>query len=177
MARRRISGPADYIIPLGVVTLGVFVLYKIGFFNGSLFDLSGGNNSKTNAQTSAIAHAAFTNSAAQVPQSLTDSTLNAMVNTIINDASNNCNLGSGTTYTDDIVAQLSNLDNITDLYRLMDLWGTRSMGTSCWGPCATVGVDCVQQDLATFLHGILSADQLATVNQDLQGNGIDYSFT
>ena len=177
MAGKKISGTADYIIPLAVVGLGVFVLYKLGLFNGSLFDLSGGNNSKTQAQTNAVAHTAYTSSAAQVPQSLSDSALNTMVNSIINDASNNCNLGSGTTYTDDIVSQLSNLDNITDLYRLMDLWGTRAMGTSCWGPCATIGVDCSQIDFGTFLHSILSADQLATVNQDLQGNGINYSFT
>lgn len=170
------AGAADYILPLGIVGLAAFLMYKLGLFNGSFFDLSGGNNNKAAAQTSATAHAAFTQSAAAVPQSLTDSVLNSMVNTILNDASNNCNLGSGTTYTDDIVDQLSELDNITDLYRLMDLWGTRAMGTSCWGPCATIGVDCSQIDFATFIRSILSSSQLSSVNQDLNGNGINYSF-
>jgi hypothetical protein len=176
MARKKMSGVADYIVPLGIVGLAAYVLYKMGLFNGSLFDLSGGNNGKAAAQTSAIAHSAFTASAAKVPQSLDDTTLNTMLNTIISDAGNNCNIGSGTGPTDDIVSQLSNLDNITDLYRLMDLWGTRAMGTSCWGPCATIGVDCSQQDFGTFLHNILSTDQLASVNEDLGGNGINYTF-
>jgi hypothetical protein len=35
MPKRKISGAADYIIPLGVLGLGVLILYKLGVFGGS----------------------------------------------------------------------------------------------------------------------------------------------
>jgi hypothetical protein len=43
MGRKKISGFADYIIPLGVVGLGVFVLYKLGFLGNSGSGLTPGS--------------------------------------------------------------------------------------------------------------------------------------
>lgn len=43
MARKKISGPADYIIPVAVVGLGVWGLYKLGIFGNSGSGLTPGS--------------------------------------------------------------------------------------------------------------------------------------
>jgi hypothetical protein len=43
MAKRKVSGAADYIIPVGVVALGVWGLYKLGIFGGSGSGLTPGS--------------------------------------------------------------------------------------------------------------------------------------
>jgi hypothetical protein len=174
---KKMSGVVDYIIPLGVVGVGVFVAYKMGLFTTGGPTASGQTNANAAANTASTAAAAYAASAATTPQSLTDSQLNTMVNTIMADYNSNQNIFSGTQYTDDIVTQMSNLGNITDLYRLMVLFGTQPVSTAYISLCSEFGVDCQQLDLGGFLHVVLTAAQLATVNQDLSGNGINYTFS
>jgi hypothetical protein len=173
---KKVSGAADYILPLGLIGVAVFVLYKMGIFNGT-FTGTGGNNAATAANTTATWTSAFNTSAQSVPQSLPDTTLNSMVTEMLADANSNTSIFSGSTYQADIVTQMSNLDNITDLYRLGMLWGTRAVPTSDFNLCNTLDIDCAQLDLGAFLKVTLTADQLAQVNQDLAGNGINYTFT
>ena len=176
MARRKVSGTADYIFPIGLLGIVAFVLYKMGIFGGTATG-TGSNNAATAANTTATWTAAYNSSVQSTPQSLPDTTLNSMVTEMLSDANSNSSIFSGSSYQEDIVTQMSNLDNITDLYRLGMLWGTRAVPTSDFNLCNTLDIDCAQLDLGAFLKVTLSADQLSQVNQDLQGNGINYSFT
>jgi hypothetical protein len=174
--RSKVSGAADYIIPLGFIGIAGFIAWKMGLFSGTI-TASGQTNSTAAANTAATTAAAFKASSQAIPQSLTDTQLNSMVNTIMADYNSNGDIFSGTTYTDDIVTQMSNLDNITDLYRLMMLFGTQPVSTAYISLCSEFGYDCEQLDLGSFLKVVLTSDQLAQVNDDLAGNGIDYVFT
>jgi hypothetical protein len=183
MPRGSVSGAADFILPVGILGIGVFVLYKMGLFGGSgnstspLLSNSVANNTAV-ANTATTAQAAYAASAATVPQSLSDTELNTIVQNITSDVQQDAALGSGTQYTDDIVNQMSELNNITDLYRLMVLFGTQAANTGSWvSLCSTFGFNCSQLDLGSYLKVVLSASQLAEVNQDLSGNGINYVFT
>ncbi len=175
MASRRVGGASDYIIPLGLIGLAGFALYKMGLFSGT-FTGTGGNSSKTTDVTTSTTSAAFNASAAQVPQSVPDTTLNQMIQTMWSDWYSSTSLFSGSSYGDDIVTQMGNLTNITDLYRLMQLFGTRAMPPDGFNLCNTLDLDCPQVDFGTFIHNALSASQLADLNQILQGNGINYVF-
>ena len=53
MRRKKVSGTADYIIPLAVVGLGVFVLYKMGLIGGN--SGGGGGGLLPSAQSSSTA--------------------------------------------------------------------------------------------------------------------------
>jgi hypothetical protein len=181
MAKSKIGDAANYILPLGILGLAAFVLYKMGLFSGS----AGDSNAKGAA---ANWHQMFLTSNATTPQSLTDAQLNAMVTQIVSDYNQSFSLVTkGVSFftgsapiTDDIVTQLSNLDNITDLYRLGDLFGTQALPTNSETSvtlCSELGMSCPLMDLGTFIHNALSPSQLALLNQDLVDNGINYSFS
>lgn len=176
MARRKIAGPADYIIPLGLIGIAAFALYKMGLFSGGGSG-TGGNNTTQTANVQSAADKAFAQSAASVPQSIPDTQLNSMIGIMLNDATENTSIFSGSSYQEDIVNQMSELNNITDLLRLIDLWGTRAVPTTEFTLCNLIDIDCSKLDFGTFLKVTLSSDQLNEVNQDLSGNGIDYQFT
>jgi hypothetical protein len=165
--RRKVSGGADYILPLGILAALGFVLYK--FLGPSA--AGGANNAATDANTKAATDKAYTDSAASLPQSMPDTQLSSIATQIYNSAS-----VGGTGDTDGIVNQLSLVNNTTDLYRLMQLFGTKAVGSGFFSTCSLLGFDCTSLDLASFVRSTLSTDQLATVNQNFAGNGINYQF-
>jgi hypothetical protein len=176
MGHRKVSGAADYIIPIGIVGIAAFALYKFGLFSGGGSG-TGGNNAAQSGNVATAAQQAFTQSSTTIPQSIPDTQLNSMIGIMLNDASENTSIFSGSSYQEDIVNQVSLLNNITDLYRLISLWGTRAVPTSQFTLCNTLDLDCSTLDFGTFLKVTLTADQLSEVNNDLAGNGINYSFS
>lgn len=169
------SGAADYIIPIGLIAIVGYALYKSGILTGT-FTGTGGNNQKTTDVTTTAANAAYTASAQTTPQSIPDTTLNSMINSMFNDYLASTSIFAGSSYGDDIVSQMSQLVNITDVYRIIQLFGTRAMPAPGVNLCNTIDIDCPQVDFGTFLKQALSTSQLATLNSDLAGNGIDYQF-
>jgi hypothetical protein len=176
MRRKKVSGTADYIIPIGVIGLGALVLYKMGIFSGTATG-TGANNGVAEAQTVQSWTTAYNQSVQSTPQQLSDTQLNSMILEMLQDANSNTSIFAGSSYQEDIVTQMSNLGNITDLNRLGMLWGVRAVPTSQFNLCNTLDIDCTKIDLGAFLKVTLTADQLAEVNQDLAGNGISYTFS
>jgi hypothetical protein len=173
---KKMSGAADYIVPIGIIALIGFALYKMGIFSGTATG-TGSNSAATTSNTTAVTNAAFTASAAQVAQSMPDTTLNTMISTMFSDYLSSTSLFSGSSYEDDIVSQMSNVNNITDLYRLMQLFGTRAMPDKGVNLCNTIDLACPQVDFGTFIHNALDAAHIADLNSVLSGNGIQYTFS
>lgn len=175
MAKRKVSGFSDYIIPLGVVGAIVFALYKMGIFNGTATG-TGANNKLNNDTTAATAAADFATAGGASAQTISDTQINSMIGAIMSDISANTSIFSGSSYQNDIVDQMSNIGSLADLMRMYQLWGTRAVPTQEFNLCNTLDIDCSTVDLGTALHVTLTPAQLATVNQDLQGNGVNYVF-
>ena len=179
---KRMAGASDYIIPIGLVGLAAFIAYKIfGGTGGAGTGLSTSpgtstNNAATNATTTSVSASAYTASAATTPQIVPDTTLNTMIQSMWNDWLSSTSVFAGSSYGDDIVTQMGGLGNITDLYRLIQLFGTRAMPPSGVNLCNTLGLDCPQVDFGTFIHQALDTSQLADLNTLLQTNGIEYTF-
>jgi hypothetical protein len=65
---RRVSGTADYIIPLGVIGLGVFALYKLGLIgSGATGGPASGLAQKLSTAGSSMANTLATSTGVQVP--------------------------------------------------------------------------------------------------------------
>lgn len=172
---KKMGAAADFIIPIGLLGIAAFVLYKMGLFSGTATG-TGANNAQQNANVTSAANAAYTASAAQVPQSLTDTQLNTIIGNILSDAEENTSMFSGSSYQEDIVTQMGTLVNITDLYRLIQLWGTRNAAGASGSVCDLIDIDCTAVDFGTFIHATLSAAQITDLNQLLSANGINYTF-
>jgi hypothetical protein len=183
MARRKMGDASSYVLPIGLVVIAGFLAYKfLGGSGGAGTGLStspgtGTNNTNTNSTTTSINQTAYTQSAATVAQATPDTTLNAMIQTMWNDWLSSTSIFAGSSYGDDIVSQMGNLQNITDLYRLIMLFGTRAMPPSGFNLCNAIGLDCPQVDFGTFIHQALSTSQIADLNSSLSGNGINYTFS
>lgn len=170
------------VLTLALLGIGGYLVYR--FINGSggagtglsVSPGTGTNNAATNTTTAAINQTAAAASAAAVPQLVPDTQLNAMIQTMWNDWLSSTSVFSGSGPGDDIVAQMGWLVNITDLYRLIQLFGTRAMPPSGFNLCNTIGLDCPQVDFGTFIHQALSSSQISDLNNLIHANGIDYSF-
>lgn len=176
MARRKkIGSVTDYIMPLGLLGLAGWVVYKY-FISGTATG-TGANNAQQAANVTTATASAYQQSAAQIPQAVSDSTINSMIGTMLSDAEQNTSMFSGSGPGDDIVTVMGQLQNTTDLYRLMQLWGTRNAAGASGSICDLIDVDCTAVDFGTFIHATLSAQQLQDLNQLIQANGINYSFS
>lgn len=177
MSCHKISGgAADYIIPLGIIGILGFVAYKMGLFSGTATG-TGQQSAAQSANVAAANQLAYQKSAAITPQSLSDTQINSLIGVMMSDAEENTSIFSGSTYQQDIITQMGQLVNITDLYRLIMLWGTRDVAGASGSVCDLLDIDCTTVDFGTFIHATLSTDQLSQLNQLMQSNGINYSFS
>lgn len=164
----KVGDIAGDLILAGALLIGGYFLYtKIS--GGS--SATNANNAANDANNKAAADQAFAASNAVLPQSMSDAQLSSMATQIANSFTT-----GGTGDLDNVVYQLSLVNNTTDLYRLMQLFGTKSAGSGFFSTCSLLGFDCMSLDLDSFVRASLSADQLALVNQDFAGNGINYQF-
>jgi hypothetical protein len=175
MAKKKIYGASDYIIPLGIIGILGWIAYE-WFISGNGTG-TGQQSAAQNANVTAADAAAYNASAAQIPQSIPDTQINSMIGVMMSDAEENTSMFSGSSYQQDIITQMGQLGNITDLYRLIMLWGTRDVAGASGSICDLIDVDCTAVDFGTFIHATLSASQLQQLNQNLQNNGINYAFS
>ncbi len=173
---KKMAGASDYILPIGIIGLIAFALYKSWIFSGTATG-TGSNSSATASTTTSVNNAAYTESAAAVAQEVPDTQLNGMIQTMFSDYLSSTSIFAGSSYGDDIVIQMGNLANITDLYRLIQLFGTRAMPAAGVNLCNTIDLDCPQVDFGTFIHNALSTSQIADLNAMLADSGIDYTFS
>lgn len=175
MRRKKIGDATSYIIPLGLLGLAGWVVYKY-FISGTATG-TGANNAQQAQNVTTATAAAYQASAAQIPQAVADTQLNSMIGTMLSDAEQNTSMFSGSGPGDDIVTTMGQLQNITDLYRLIQLWGTRNAAGASGSICDLIDIDCTAVDFGTFIHATLSASQITDLNQLIQANGINYTFS
>jgi hypothetical protein len=175
MRRKNISGTYDWILPVGLLGLGGWALYK--FVLGPGATGTGANNQQQAANVTSANAQAYQQAAAAQPQVLTDQQLNSIIGNMLKDAESNTSIFSGSSYQQDIISQMGQLVNTTDLARLNQLWGTRNAAGASGSICDLVDVDCTAVDLGTFIHATLTASQIMQLNQLLAANGINYQFS
>lgn len=160
------------ILTVGLLAVGGYFAYK--FISGA------GNGNTSNAtgvqQTSAAtASNDLTKSQSTFTQSVPDSSLNGIANQIFQLVGNDGStpVSDDTAYS--VEQLLFNLNNSTDWFRLVQLFGTKQMNTGGWlSMCALTGYQCSALDLPSFLGLTLSATAKQVINQYFQdmGNGL-----
>ena len=167
--KRAVGGTdySNYILPIGLVGVAAFAIYKLLGPSAA----AKANNASNEQNIKAANDAAYNASAAVLPQSMPDTQLASIATQIYNSAE-----VGGTGDIDNVIYQLSLINNTTDLYRLMQLFGTKQVGSGFFSTCSLLGFDCTSLDLDAFIRASLTPDQLATVNRNFNGNGINYQF-
>jgi hypothetical protein len=176
---RKIGGTADYIIPLGVVGLGVFALYKFGLIGGSGTAAAPGATTANNASTTAANQSATTataaaNAAAGITPTMSAIAAQGVASQIYT---------AGTADTPDLNAIQSLLMqplNIADLNQIIQYFGTKNVAssTSIFNMCYQYGYNCTAVDLSAFVN-MLYANQpgsLASINSYYTLQGINFQF-
>lgn len=77
---------------------------------------------------------------------------------------------------DVIIAAVEHVRTEVDLYMLIKAFGQREVSTAFWSTCNFLGIKCPSLDLSSFLHQVLDASQLQSINQYLSNQGINYAF-
>jgi hypothetical protein len=184
MSRKKISGDYGWILPVGLLGLAAYLLYKFtGIFSGS------GAAKNAEQATSTITAGTKTTLASlaaqgQVP-TLTAAQGAALANDIFN-AGLTVNTGglfssSNTSGVAQIMNDLIQCRNDADLYLIMSNFGTRQVSLDEWSMCSITGFECDALDLQSFVANIFNyaqipGDQLADLNSQLASNGLTYQF-
>lgn len=179
-AGTKVAGAESWIIPLGVLGLGAFALWKLGLFSGNFLTNSG--VSQGNAATSAANQQGTTDTAAQQQakgevQTITPVQAASIANQVYT-------IGQGGSSVDcsAIVNQLVEANNLTDLNAIIKAFGTRSAVTGGGLDCSLLGINCASVDLPTFVRLVLSNScddgqmQLQNLNMYLSDTGINFQF-
>lgn len=172
--KRRISGTADYIVPLGVVGILGFLAYK--FFGGGGATGTGSNNDQlANANKTAIDNSMNKQAAAGEKATLSDVQAEAAASVI-------WGYYSGQTSTADQVEQaLLEPNNLSDLLLIEKYFGTKKMNTGgSFNLCAVMDIDCGSVDLPNYVKAVFNdaghPDYLDSVNSYYTMQGINFQF-
>jgi hypothetical protein len=173
MGRKRM-GSVDYtpIIMLGLIGGGLYWLFRPGGFLSSgnaqnNIDIASGNASSVEADLKNAA-----SSGDQQQQSNT--ALQSIASTIYNTGTDSWDLPLSSSVQDSIVYQMSLIGTMTDLLLVFKYFGTKKLGTHWYSVCLSMGLGCTAMNLFQFLVFVLDTDHLKQVNDDLQGNGVNY---
>ena len=162
--KRSVGKIEDYILPAGLLLGGYLIAKNFGLFGSA--DNSGNNSSIDSSTTNANAASLAQVNAAGVNQTLSQSQINSLATDIYNQAIANNQ--------DQIVADISQLENIADMYALKVAYGTKQLASSAFSTCALLGFDCQSMDLDTTINQTLDAAHLQAANSYLSSVGINY---
>jgi hypothetical protein len=171
--KRKISGGADYILPIGVLVVGGYLVWKYVLSPGSSSG-QGQNNSTTANATAAAAAADLANStAAGSVQTLSDSTLNGIATSLMTlfSSFNGTQDSGNSQLARNLVIQINSLQDWNKLY---SIFGTRNMNaTGSWSSaCSLWGYNCNALDLISSLRLYCTADDIAVIDSYLAQMGI-----
>lgn len=159
-----------YIIPAAVVIGGYVVLKKFGLFGSNA---SNSNNAAIAAQTDAANAASVSAAKAQgISQTVSDAQLASIATDIYNKAI------ASSVDQDGIVMDAIQVNTLTDLLRLKQLFGTKQVDINdhWYSTCSLLGINCEAIDLDGVLKATLDSSHLSTVNNFLSAQGINYKF-
>lgn len=160
---------SKYILPVAVVVGGYFVLKQFGLF--------GGGAASANAASITDSAAAGVNTSLQAAQAsgdfptLTTSQAAALANDIFNAGISN------PVNQDTIQHSLIQANTLTDLLLIIKAFGTKQAGGAL---CSLFGgflsATCGTYDLPGWVNATLDPQHIATVNNYLSNQGINYQF-
>ena len=181
MARKKVSGAAEYIIP---IALGGGIIYLIwALANGklNLFGTPAGtanNTATTNANSAATTATAVANAAAGISPTISNDLAASIANQVWANGTNADAFDPGTT--NQLITQVN---NIADLNMVIQYFATRQIASSSslFNMCATLGYSCTAVDFPTFVHIAYSnypngAAYLQSLNQYMGDQGINFTF-
>lgn len=157
-----------YILPVGIAVAGYFILRKFGLLGS---DANASNNAGILANEQATTAAALQAEKAKGgSQTISDSVLSGYATAIYQ-------MGiQSTPDQDNIVYTVINVNTLTDLLRLIQLFATKQVAQSSFDTCSLLGFNCTSLDLSGFLHAVLDSQHLNTINNFLSSTGINYQF-
>jgi hypothetical protein len=179
--RKKISGAADYIVPIGLIGIVAFALYKMGIFSGTFSGSGANNQGTTDANASAASQAAAQAAAQGIKATLSPNEAASIANSVYSLGVN----ASDTSALSQITNLLSQVNNIADLNAIIAAFGTKKIPsgdiTAWYNTCLSLGVNCTSVGLGTFIDSVYQAydpsgGYLSNLNQFLQDQGINYSF-
>ena len=179
MAKNKL-GSIDYtpIIVLGALFGGAYYLVKSGFFSSGN-DLNNGQLAEQNAAAVNADLKAAQASGEQQQQSNT--ALQNIASSIYQFGTDTSQISVGGTLSDtaqsNIVDQMGLIGSLVDLLLVIKFFGTKNVGTHWYSICNSLGVGCTAVNLNDFFDVVLSKQNIALINQNLAGNGINYTFT
>jgi hypothetical protein len=181
MRGHRVSGPADYIIPLAVVGgIGVLAYFLVSKLGSALTTANSQNNTgTTTANQSAATASTAQASAAGINPTLTPNQMAAIANTVYTLGTSNPDASTP----DSINNQLTQVNNIADLNGVIAAFGTKNIATSTslLNTCYTLGLSCTSVGLQTFVDTVYNywdttGSAMETLNEFLSSQGINYQF-
>lgn len=160
---------SKYIIPIGVVGAGIYILSQTGLFGNSA---NAQNNSQiASGSLSSINAAIATETASGGFATLTAANCQSLANDIYN------NIQSGSPDQDQVVRDIIQSNTLLDWLYIKQAFGTKSFNTGSWlSLCAIAQINCTTVDLDSALKAILDATHIATINNYFSSQGINYSL-
>jgi len=162
---RKVGDIGGDLLMLGIVGVAGYLVYK-NFLGGGTGTSS--NNTAIDQNTaSTVANDQAAAAAQGIVQSISDSTLSTLANTLYYE------MGNGAAPSD-VVNNVSSVNNYADWLRLVQLYGTKKFdtGTSAFSSCSLLGLGCDSLDLGTTLKTFLPAAYLSNLNSYFSDQGI-----
>jgi CarboxypepD_reg-like domain len=172
LSKKKRIGDTDYskyIIPIGIVGAGIYILSETGLFGNSANAQN--NNQVASGSVSSIASAISAEIAAGGFTTLTTANYQSLANDIYN------NIQSGNPNQDQVVQDVIQSNTLLDWLYIKQAFGTKSFNTGSWlSLCAVAQVNCTTVDLDSALKATLDATHIATINNYFSSQGINYSI-
>jgi hypothetical protein len=181
MVNKKVSGAADYIIPLAVVGgIGILAYFLVTKLGGLLTTSNSQNNKQTtDANASASAASQAQASAAGINPTLTPNQMAAIANQVYTLGTT----GSDPSALTQINNQLTQVNNIADLNGIIAAFGTKEIATSSslLNSCYALGFNCTAVGLSAFVDLVYQAldstgGYLETLNEFLSAQNINFQF-
>lgn len=181
MARNKIAGAAEYIIPLAVASGLVYVIWALA--NGKLNLLgtpasTSNNNSVTDANKAATAATAAAAAASGVKPTISNDLAASIAAQVWTNGTNSDSFDPGVTN-----SLITQVNNIADLNLVIQYFGTKQIAnsSSLFSMCTTFGYNCVAVDFPTFVRVAYNnydngAAYLQSLNEYMSDAGINFTF-
>lgn len=177
MARKKIGGASDYIIPIGVIGILGFIAWK--FFGSGGGGGIGPSSAGANNQSEAGAVQASTASTAQAQAASGEKAQMSAVQQQGLASQLYAQMSQDSPNLLTIKNLLMEPYTLTDLNAVIQYFGTKQVGASGFNDCSLLGWNCSALDLPgwvalTFVNDTTGA--LDTINGYYSSQGINYSF-
>lgn len=170
MAKRKAIGKfnwTDLIVPGLVIGGAIYLFNQLDLGDTGTTT----NNTTVDQNTAATAAAALAAAkAAGIPQTVSDTTLNSLANTLFQQ------MVADPVDQSAVLMNLVNVNTQTDWQRLYQLFGTRKANLATWySTCALTGYQCDSLDLVSFVKFSLDQQHRSNANSFFSEQGINAS--